>query len=154
MHNIDYHIYFTKSPIGLWRTKIDNGQFVAANPATAKILGCQTVEDLLKFRSTDFYINGDRQHLIEEIMKKGNVHNYELQVVKRDGTKIWLSVTARKEDGFIEGSIEDITDRKSVESYLESCQVVEGKRLEELQKSLRKKIKDISVSIISDRHNS
>lgn len=149
----DYRSYFANSPIGLWKTKAADGQFLMANLSCAKILGYSSVEELLKLKSSELYINGDRKHLLEEIQTKGSVHDYELQVVRGDGKKIWLSVSAKMEGGYIEGSIEDISHRKENQERLEACCISESNKLNELQQGIKKKIKEISVSIISDRHS-
>ena len=150
----DYNHFFNNAPIGLWRTRATDGQFLMANIVCAKLLGFDSVDELLKCKTTDLYSNKDRERLVEDLKNKGSICGHELQLVRQDGTVVWLSMSARYDNETIEGSIEDITSRKTSEIKLDACRLFEVKKLDELQKGIRSKIKDISVSITSDRRNS
>ncbi|MCX7766224.1 MAG: diguanylate cyclase, partial [Candidatus Sumerlaeia bacterium] len=112
--------------IGVYRNTLDpNGSFTEANPAQAKMLGYDTVEEFLKVNVIDLYENPeDRKYFIEEITKNGFVKNKELRLRKRDGTPIWVSITAKAhydsngKINWVDGVIEDITERKWLEEEL------------------------------------
>jgi PAS domain S-box-containing protein len=120
--------------IGIYRnTGGTHGRFLQANPAMVKIFGYDSVEEFLNIPTSELYQNPEeRRKFIEKIQEKGLVQNEVVQLRKKDGTPIWGSVTAKvqyDEKGriqWIDGVIEDITDRKLAEEKL-------GQSLEALQ---------------------
>ena len=109
--------------IGIYRNTGDpHGRFIQVNPALAQIHGYDSVEAFMELPVSEFYYNpADRERFVEKIKKQGFVENEELQLRKKDGTRIWASCTARvqyDETGavkWIDGVIEDITHRKRLE---------------------------------------
>jgi PAS domain S-box-containing protein len=99
------------------------GIYLSANPALARILGYDSPESLLrdvKNAHEQIYVNPrGRQSFLRELNKRGSIANYEAQVIRKDGAKIWVSENARvvADDGgdtlYYEGSMEDITERKN-----------------------------------------
>jgi two-component system cell cycle sensor histidine kinase/response regulator CckA len=120
--------------IGIFRNTGDpQGNFIQANPASAKIFGFDSVDDFMKINVSDLYQNPEERKLfIEEITHKGFVKNKEEQLRKKDGTFIWASVTAKaqyNEHGdikWIDGVVEDITERKKLEAQLIQAQKMEA----------------------------
>lgn len=138
----DYRNFYESSPIAFWRTCVENGKFLMANEACAKLLGHTSVEDLLKDSSLDFYTNGDRRYLVEELKAKGQISNYKVELVTKSGNRIWVAVTAKinAAEGYMEGFIADVTSEKVVEKKVS----VETERLGELQKGILAKIEEMS----------
>jgi PAS domain S-box-containing protein len=119
-----YRGIFENSMEGIFQTSLE-GRFISANPALARIYGYDSPEDLIDGItdiSHQIYVDPSRRndylHLISE---KGKVTDFEFQSHRKDGTFVWVSMNAqavRGEDGgilFIEGSAQDITDRKRAE---------------------------------------
>jgi PAS domain S-box-containing protein len=112
--------------VGIYRnTGGPHGRFIQANPAIAKIHGYDSVEEFMKVSVSELYQNpDDRKRFVETIKKRGLVENEELQLRRKDGTNIWASCTARAQydaNGkikWIDGVIEDITERKRAEEAL------------------------------------
>jgi len=112
--------------IGIYRsTCYSQGRFLHANPAMAKMFGYSSIEELMKIAVIDLYQKPeDRKKFIKEILKKGFVKNKELRLRKKNGMPIWASVTAKvyyDKNGtvkWIDGAIEDITERKKAEENL------------------------------------
>jgi len=110
--------------VGIFRSTHSPGsRFIQANPAMAKMYGYDSVEDFMKVSPVALYENPkDRTHFFAELKRLGEVRDMELRLKKRDGTPIWgLSTGVGKfdENGQIEwmdGIIEDITDRKEAEA--------------------------------------
>jgi PAS domain S-box-containing protein len=104
------------------------GLFLSANPALARILGYDTPEQLLreiKNANEATFVDGQaRASLYRELNNKETVRNFETRMRKRNGDIIWVNENARvvkDENGqvlFIEGSIEDITQRKQSDSAI------------------------------------
>jgi len=124
-----YRGIFEHALEGLYQSSLeDNGRFLNANPALARILGYGSPGELIA-SITDirhqFYVNSsDRDILIAAISNNRKAFGFEVQVYRRDGQKIWIAISARlryddmgKPD-VIEGFITDITSRKRVEEAL------------------------------------
>ncbi|MCD6384669.1 PAS domain S-box protein [Candidatus Sumerlaeota bacterium] len=118
--------------IGIYRnTGGAEGRFLFANPALARIHGYNSVDEFMKVRVSELYYNPEeRRTFIEELLKKGFVKDRELHLKRKDGSSFWASCTAQvKYDGngnieWIDGIIEDITERKRMEKRMEHLNTV------------------------------
>jgi PAS domain S-box-containing protein len=114
--------------VGVYRnTPGPQGRFIQANPALARMHGYDSVEEFQRIRVADLYQEpGARKEFVAELLRQGAVADYELRLKKRDGTAIYGSVNAtvhRGPDGevdWIDGMIEDITERKQAEARLQA----------------------------------
>ena len=110
---------------GVFQSSSDGG-YLSANPALARMYGYSSPEELIaKIQNIGrtLYVDPRRcdefKRFVEE---KGFVEAFESEIVRRDGTRIWISENARAvrdATGKIvsyEGTVEDITDRKRSES--------------------------------------
>ncbi|WP_051261110.1 hybrid sensor histidine kinase/response regulator [Desulfovibrio inopinatus] len=100
------------------------GRFLNANPAMARILGYDSVEDILQVDDLARVIYDDlldREALMHILEDYSRVQGYEVRAVRKDGRHIWLSLTAnavRDESGRfvrVEGIAEDVTARRRAE---------------------------------------
>ena len=120
--------------IGVFRNTLGSqGWFIQANPAMLKIFGYDSFEEFRKIFVSDLYQNPEERKLfIEELLKNGFAKDKELRLLKKDGTPIWASVTASlqyDEKGnikWIDGVLEDITERKHLEDQLRHAQKMEA----------------------------
>ncbi|MEL7453691.1 MAG: EAL domain-containing protein [Pseudomonadota bacterium] len=119
---------YENASIGIYRSTRD-GLPVFANPAFVQMMGYDTEHEWLsavRNIEQEWYVDpARRQDFLNEIEKSGHVANFDSEVfVHRTGEKIWVSETARaiKDEAgntqFFEGTIEDITARKRLESEL------------------------------------
>lgn len=112
--------------VGVYRsTGRGNGRFLHTNPAMVEIFGFDSVEDLMKARVVDMYLDPhERKVFLDELMARGNVQDREIHLKRKDGTTFWGSVNAtatfssQGEIEWIDGVIEDITERKKAEERL------------------------------------
>ncbi|HPI94472.1 MAG TPA: Cache 3/Cache 2 fusion domain-containing protein [Deltaproteobacteria bacterium] len=112
---------------GLFQTTID-GRFLSANPAMAYILGYDSPEEMMAgitdIRQQLYVDPEDRDAIISTILGHKSVVGREVQFYRRDGGKIWISISARMAfdvsgtPSFIEGFLTDISDRKHAENAL------------------------------------
>lgn len=122
-----FRAIFEKSADGIYQSTFD-GRFIMVNPAMAKIFGYESPEEMLRLISDigrQLYVNeADRQHLSGLLATRNHIEDYELQVRKKNGKLIWVSLNIRvAEDnktglGYFEGILEDITNRKKYEEEL------------------------------------
>jgi PAS domain S-box-containing protein len=102
------------------------GRFISANPALAKICGYESPAALMQQVtdiSTQVYArSGRRAEVLKAVEKDGTVADVESEWRRADGQVIWVSETVRAvRDAsgaicYYEGSISDITARKSAEA--------------------------------------
>ncbi|MFC1657870.1 PAS domain S-box protein [Candidatus Omnitrophota bacterium] len=118
--------------IGAYRNTGDfPGRFLHANPAIVKMFGYGSVEEFMQISVCELYQNPhERKLFLEDLLKNGFVKGKELRLRKKDGTPIWASCTAKvqydenKRIKWIDGVVEDVTERKKAE---EALQESEGK---------------------------
>ena len=118
----DYRSLFENSLAGLYRTRIEDGLFLRANDETARIFGFSTKEDIVnKEGSAKYYVDPNvREELIARALDQGSVKGITAAIVGADGREKYFLVSAKafSDEGFIEGSIVDITDLKQAEAAL------------------------------------
>jgi PAS domain S-box-containing protein len=135
-----YRSIFENAGEGIFQTTAE-GTYVAANPALARMYGFETVEELqatLRTVDRSLYLEpGRREEFRRQIEKSGRLAGFESQVVRRDGTVIWIAERARMvRDAsgaflYYEGTVEEITERKAHEAEVERlhAELVETSRL-------------------------
>jgi PAS domain S-box-containing protein len=101
------------------------GEFLYANRALANLLGFETVEELMASGPISAFFDGvARETLLEHVRREGIGQGVEMPMRRRDGKRIWVSWTATArfdeagEIDWIEGIMEDITDRKAATEAL------------------------------------
>ncbi|MCX5657792.1 MAG: PAS domain S-box protein, partial [Candidatus Omnitrophica bacterium] len=125
----EYHTLVDNLNIGVYRnTAGPEGCFLQANPAMVKMFGYDSVEEFMKINVSDLYEDPrDRLKFVEKINKEGIIRGMELRLRKKNGIPIWASVNAkpqldeRGEIKWMDGVIEDISERKSAEILLRNA---------------------------------
>jgi PAS domain S-box-containing protein len=120
--------------IGVYRnTTGPHGRFLQANRAMVKIFGYDSIDEFMKIHVSDLYQDPEERKLfVEEISLNGSVKDRELLLRKKDGTPIWVSVTANAESDdegnikWIDGVLEDITLKRRLEEQLRQSQKMEA----------------------------
>lgn len=124
-----YRGLYETALVGLYRSRISDGKLIMANQLAANILGYSSIEELTKeFVFGERYSPDRRVELLRKLEECGTVSDFEIQVARKDGEKIDLMITARAypEDGYIEGAMIDITDKKHLETQLLQAQKMEA----------------------------
>jgi len=129
-----YRTLVENVPIGVYRnTAGPHGRFLQANRAMVKIFGYDSIDEFMKIQVSDLYQDPEERKLfVEEISRNGFVKDRELLLRKRDGTPIWVSVTANVEcddegnNKWIDGVLEDITLKRRLEEQLRQSQKMEA----------------------------
>src|SRR5262249_49533919 len=102
-----------------------DGQFITVNPALARMLGYASPEAML---ATDIRVSRQfsveeerRQQLLSLLERDRVVRGFECEIVRQDGTRLWVSISVRAVSGlsqevaYCEGTVQDITERKRSE---------------------------------------
>jgi PAS domain S-box-containing protein len=116
-----YRNIFNNAIEGIYQTTPE-GRFLSLNPALAQKHGYASPEEMtasITDIGQQLYVNPqDRDKWMELLDAHEFVNNFETQHYKKDGTKIWVSFSARvvkDKEGkilYYEGGMEDITERK------------------------------------------
>ncbi len=101
------------------------GRFVTVNPAMARIAGYSSPAEMIseiQDIGKQLYVDPDvRKDVRRELEERGILERYECHMLRKDGSKIWVSLNARAmrdANGKItshDGTAEDITARKRSE---------------------------------------
>jgi PAS domain S-box-containing protein len=120
--------------VGIYRnTPGARGSFIEANPAIVKMFGFSNRSEFLSVAVSELYQNPDDRKKFNKIMlQNGYARNEELNLKKKDGSPFIASVSVvgvKDESGqikFYDGMIEDVSERKHLESQLQQSQKMEA----------------------------
>lgn len=123
-----YRHIFEHASEGIFQTS-QEGRYLAANLALAQMYGYATPQALMEGMSNlehGLYVDASRRLEFCQLMAlHGKVLNFESEVYRCDGTRIWISENAHVvRDGTgqlvcYEGTVQDITERKHYQQQLE-----------------------------------
>ncbi len=110
-----FRAIFNNSSDGIFQSTTD-GDFLTANESLVKMLGHETLDDLIITRVTDYYKNkSDRDRLLAEVKKHGFVENFITTLVDKhkDDINVKMNVRYVTDDisgrKFLEGTIRDVS---------------------------------------------
>jgi diguanylate cyclase (GGDEF)-like protein/PAS domain S-box-containing protein len=119
-----YRNIFNYASVGIYQSTLD-GRFITANTTLARMLGFDSVEELLqRSLADDIYYDADqRDELIRRYEPQGYASDCELRWKKKDGAPLWVQLNAHaiksaKGTLYFEGFVYDITERKRAEDLL------------------------------------
>ncbi|WP_253188324.1 adenylate/guanylate cyclase domain-containing protein [Leptolyngbya sp. 'hensonii'] len=122
-----YRSMFENATEGIFQISPD-GRYLSANPALAMLLGYDSAADLitnLTDISQQLYVQpGRREELSVYLHQYGHISGAESEVTCKDGTRIWISENIREVRDktnrliYYEGTVQDVTDRHSMEVEL------------------------------------
>lgn len=161
--------------VGVFRVTAEDMIFIRINPATAHIFGYDSVEEFMKTSMYDHYKYPEEMDiLIDRLRNEGEWKNLEIEMLKRDGTLIWVSfnATVKYQERYdielsdnpdttdiryiskvrtikwIDGVLEDITERKEAVDKLKRLNKAYERFVpQEFLKALGKKsIEDVELN--------
>ncbi|MCX6685917.1 MAG: PAS domain-containing sensor histidine kinase [Methanoregula sp.] len=143
--------------VGVYRNTVDeNGRFLLANTAQAHMLGYESVEEFLKVPVIDLYPNPEeRKKFITDLNSCGGLKGRVIQLKKKDGTPIWVSVNvtpkcnAHGDIEWVDGVIDDITGRIELEQEREN----HTKELVRFNEALAQANKKLNILSSITRHD-
>ena len=122
-----YRAIFEDAVVAIFQSTPD-GRYTIANPAMARMLGYDSPEELVTSItdiSQQVYVDPkSREEFKRLLTKQGTVSDFECQIYRKDGSKMWISANARAvfKAGVLvgyDGMNEDITDRKVAEERVQ-----------------------------------
>ena len=129
-----YRGIFDNAVFGIFQST-PGGRFVSVNSSMALTLGYESPEDMITCITDiahQFYADPKRREDFKSSMDKlGGVKNFECETLRKDGSKLWISMSVRTvyQDGVAvcyEGMSEDITERRLLREQLLQAQKLES----------------------------
>ncbi len=114
-----YREIFELASVGIFQSTLD-GRILLANPALATMLGYETTDELRHLDlGRDIYLHPeDRAALIARYGQSTKPWTIEVEWRKRDGTPLWVQITAHLVDTradqaqYFEAFVQDVTERR------------------------------------------
>jgi len=126
-----YRSIFENAVEGIFQSTPDS-DLIAVNPAMARIFGYASPEEMVADVTNighQLYINSKDRHKFQQLLEKdGIVEGFESQFYRKDRSALWgsLNVRAVKDPAgnvlFYEGTLVDITARKTAEEELKKSE--------------------------------
>ena len=128
-----YRTIFEEALIGIFQSG-PQGHYMNANRAMANMLGYSSPEELtasVTDIAQQLYVDPLRRDELTALMERqGLVQNFECQLYRKDGRKIWVTTNIRViyKDGVAvyDGTTQDITERKLLEAQLLQAQKMDA----------------------------
>lgn len=130
-----YRSIFENAVMGIFQTTYD-GRILSANTAFAHILGYDSPDEVtnsITDLARQVYVHPERRaELMSLIERRGIVREFEVQFYRRDRSIAWIAINlraVRDRNGktlYYEGTVQDITDRKLLESQLRQSHKMEA----------------------------
>jgi PAS domain S-box-containing protein len=115
-----FRALFNNSEVGMFISRLDGSEIFEFNQKYLDILG-YTQEEIRGTPSMNLWANEyEREKMVESLKADGYVKDLECDLINKKGEVIRCiaSVKLYREEGILEGSILDITDRKRAEELL------------------------------------
>ncbi|NQV01859.1 MAG: GAF domain-containing protein [Bacteroidia bacterium] len=116
-----YRTLFKHAEVGMYESKIDGSGILAVNRKLCEITG-YTEEEMLSSSPALLWVNPEaRNEMIAMLKKRGILINHEVEIKTKSNEVRTCSISVRlfQDQGILEGTVLDITDRKRGEKELQ-----------------------------------
>ena len=134
-----FHNLFNNTEVGMLRTKLDGSEILNANEKFLEICGWRREEVIGKPSVIRWVDPGQREEMVRRLNADGRVVDFECQMFNKKGEVLdcIASMILYPEEGILDGSILDITERKRVEEEIRKLNTKLEQRVEERTGELR-----------------
>ncbi|MCX7907989.1 MAG: PAS domain S-box protein, partial [Ignavibacteria bacterium] len=152
----NYKKFIDNIPVGVYRSNL-SGKILLANPALAKILECDSVEELLNYSAYHFYKTKEIRNEVIKIhsSKEETLLKVETEMITKKGKKIFVNDYGKAvkdpetNETFFDGIIIDITDKHLIEKELAKRERQYRKLFESLNEILIQVNEDEIIEVVS-----
>jgi len=130
-----YRHIFENATEGIFQSTPD-GRLLSVNPSLARMFGYASPEDLItnitNLGEQAYADQEDRHRLLKLLETHNRIEGFETQMIRQDGKRLWISINSHAvrlpggELAHLEGTIDDITERKEMEAHLLQVQKMEA----------------------------
>ncbi|HYM61026.1 MAG TPA: EAL domain-containing protein [Thermoanaerobaculia bacterium] len=120
-----FRMLFERNLAGVYRASLSGG-ILDCNDAFARIFGYENRHEILADKGIDLYVDpGERHRVRSQLREQRSMTNVEVRMRRRDGTPVWALANMSLLDGpageqeVVEGTLIDITERKSAQEQME-----------------------------------
>ncbi|NJO16935.1 MAG: PAS domain S-box protein [Thioploca sp.] len=123
-----YHSLFENATFGIFHSTVD-GKLLSANPALARIFGYTSPQDFKLNASCtgeQLYVHSEqRNQIVQQVQANAKMLQFEVEYYRKDRSIITANLylnAVRDAQGtvqYLEGIVEDITNRKQVQQHLQ-----------------------------------
>jgi PAS domain S-box-containing protein len=149
-----YRNLFNNSEVGMFRTRLDGSEILEFNERYLKILG-YTVDDVTGKPSVNMWADKqERDKMVQTLKAQGQVSDFECVLLTKQGEPktCITSLHLFPDQGILEGSILDITDRKQAEKklkeYSEHLEEMVNERTRDLRDAQEKLIRQEKLAVL------
>lgn len=114
--------FYEEAPVGFVTTNFPDGIVLNTNPMMIKMFKMDSSEELVGKPIANFWVYPEkRKALLRALVDNGEVLDYEVEMLRKDGSTCWISLSAKlfKETHHIISIVTDITHRKKLEEKVE-----------------------------------
>ncbi|MFA5846094.1 MAG: transporter substrate-binding domain-containing protein [Thermodesulfovibrionales bacterium] len=131
---------FNNSEVGMFRTRLDGSEILDANEKFLNIFGRAREEVIGKPSVIHWADPHEREEMIKRLKEHGRVAEFECRMLNKKGEVLHCitSLVLYSEQGILEGTIMDITERKNAEEVLQRYFSELEKSNKELQEAIAK----------------
>ncbi|UCH81719.1 MAG: response regulator [Nitrospiraceae bacterium] len=108
-------------------------RIIWVSPSSKKMFGYNSVDNIIGQKFSNLCTNPEKKQIIfNELINKGNIKNYELEMLKSDNSTIIVSINShfyldeKGEVAGIEGAIRDVTEQKKLEEEHRTIEKLES----------------------------
>ncbi len=113
-----YRLLFERNLAGVLRTTLE-GRILEINQAAARLFGYDSPEEVLALQVTSLYHTAsDREAFLTRLKSEKSLTNYERKFRRKDGEPVWVLENVSLDDGILESTLIDITERKRAEEEM------------------------------------
>jgi PAS domain S-box-containing protein len=116
-----YRTLFENAQVGMYHSRIDGSSMLDVNTKFGEILGLTREESLGKAGRILWADPEDRNKMMKLLKEQGGIlYNYEARLLAKNGEvrDVLASIELRPEEGSLDGTFVDITERKRAEEQL------------------------------------
>ena len=133
-----YRALFENAQVGIYRSKLDGSAFLDVNDEFAEIIGFSRQELLGSPGRIRWANSEDRDKMLKQLQEQGGIlTNYEVQLIAKNGEvkDVLASIKLYPGEGYLEGTMTDITERQQAEEALRQSETTVLAWLNAIQES-------------------